>query len=188
MYFNVININSLRDFHVVGNIEAVRSLFASARGDFANLPISVKKTIWSIGKNLVNLTYKNTLIDPSYDPEESDGEEDDIEVLFITARKISAIAPIIQPTLINPILDEARKYCIKALKIAIAALRFGPQFQLQNEELKPTPGDEENDEDFPWLLKFIPVEDGTHTDKSKEKGDEAIKDGTHTDKSEEKGA
>ena len=167
---------------MVEKIEALRPLFASIRGDFANLPIAFEKTFWKIGKNLVNLTYKNTLIDPRFKPAESDSEEDEIEVLFATARKISAIAPVIQPNLLNPILAEARKYCIKALENVTTALQFDPLFQLQNEELKPAPGNEENDEDFPWLMKFIPVEDGSHTKKTKEADAIPIQDEMQTDK------
>ena len=111
-----------------------------------------------MGQNLMTLTYKDTLLDPEFKPDNDPAhEEDDFDTPLTTAMKVSSLSPILKPEMLECMIIQLRKHCAEAAKLAITSYTHDPSFNPhKNDEPNVATGDMEEEEDFPRLVKFAP--------------------------------
>ena len=110
-------------------------------------------------KQLGESDFYGALIDPEFKGKGGDEDEDDVDVIHVTGRKLPAIYPILKPAPTPQIMATVQKYVAVAVQDFVISFTYDPSFGTIKPEEINAPGDEENDEVFPWLMNFTPLVD-----------------------------
>ena len=94
----------------------MQPLLASLTSGFDCIAPNIKEGLYALGPSLLDVTYKQSISDPTATHRAEDSEEDNFDVVLETAEKVNTPRPILRPQMIGPLLREMRNQC----KLAIA--------------------------------------------------------------------
>ena len=95
----------------VENLRPLQPLFASIIPTFGDFSKRIKEGFWNLGTALLNEAHKGTLFDTDIKLHGPVGEEDNFDIIMVTAVKFSILLPILRPKIAAPMMEEIRSRC-----------------------------------------------------------------------------